>query len=87
MAPGSYLAECYWPDVADADIAALEARIVASLGDGVRYVGSLLIREDEVVLFQFEGPADEIRAAAERARVPFERLLEATVANQRSPDG
>ena len=79
-APGSFVAECYWPDVVEDDVRDLDARIVAALADGVRYVGSLLIREDEVVLCQFEGAADAVRAVAERARVPFERLLETTVA-------
>jgi hypothetical protein len=39
----------------------------------------VLIREDEVVLCHFEGTADAIRRVAERAQVPYERLLAATV--------
>ena len=35
--------------------------------------------EDEVVLCHFEGTADAIRRVAEQARVPYERLLAATV--------
>ena len=42
----------------------------ASLADDVRYLGSVLIREDEVVLCHFEGTADAIRRVAERASVP-----------------
>ncbi len=87
--PASYVAECFWPDVAEEDVRALDARIVAALAGDVRYLGSLLIREDEVVLCQFEGAVDAVRAVAERADVPFERLLETTVAKpeeQRSPD-
>lgn len=83
------MAECYWPDVVEEDVRALDARILAALADGVRYVGSLLIREDEVVLCQFEGSADAVRAVAQRAGVPFERLLATTVARpheQRSHD-
>jgi hypothetical protein len=75
----SFVAECYWPDVREEDVRALDRRIVASLADDVRYLGSVLIAEDEVVLCQFEGSADAIRRVAERARVPFERLLTATV--------
>lgn len=88
-ASGSFVAECFWPDVVEDDVRALETRIAAALVDGVRYLGSLLIREDEVVLCQFEGSAQAVRAVAERARVPFERLLETTIAipeEQRSPD-
>ena len=43
----------------------------------VRYLGSILLREDEVVLCQFDGTAETVRAVAERAQVPFERILHA----------
>jgi hypothetical protein len=77
----SYVAECFWPDVAESDLEALDTRVrdvTASLRDDekVRYLGALLLREDEVVLCQFEGEADAIRAVAERAQIPFERILE-----------
>jgi hypothetical protein len=72
----SFVAECYWPDVREEDVRALDQRIAASLDDDVRYLGSVLIREDEVVLCHFEGTADAIRRVAEQARVPYERLLE-----------
>jgi len=75
----SFVAECYWPDVREEDVRALDQRIAASLADDVRYLGSVLIREDEVVLCQFEGTAAAIRRVAELARVPYERLLAATV--------
>lgn len=75
----SFVAECFWPDVGEDDVRALDARIVQELTDGVRYIGSLLIHEDEVVLCQFEGPGDAVHAVAVRARVPFERLLETAV--------
>jgi hypothetical protein len=77
--PASFVAECYWPDVCEEDVRRLEQRIAASLADGVRYLGSVLIREDEVVLCHFEGAADAIRRVAERAQVPYERLLATTV--------
>ena len=75
----SFVAECYWPDVREEEVRALDRRIAASLCDDVRYLGSVLIREDEVVLCHFEGTADAIRRVAERARMPFERLLATTV--------
>ncbi len=76
----SFVAECYWPDVDDAELATLDRRIdgvIAELGPdrAVRYLGSILLREDEVVLCQFEGPADSVRDVAELAEVPFERIL------------
>ena len=75
----SFVAECYWPDVREENVRALDRRIAAALDDGVRYLGSVLIREDEVILCHFEGTADAIRRVAEQARVPYERLLATTV--------
>ena len=75
----SYIAECYWPDVREEEVRTLDRRIAASLADDVRYLGSVLIREDEVVLCHFEGSADAIRRVAARAGVRYERLLAATV--------
>jgi len=75
----NFVAECYWPDVREEDVRKLDRRIASSLADDVRYLGSVLIRDDEVVLCHFEGTADAIRRVAQRARVPYERLLAATV--------
>lgn len=83
-----FVAECLWPDVGTADLDALDRRIAAATAElnrlrrPVRYLGWLLLREDEVVFCQFEGTADSVREAAERARVPFDRIL-ATSSSQR----
>jgi hypothetical protein len=79
---GEYLAECFLPDVQEADLRALDARAEASAvalaatGRRVRYLGSLLLREDEVVLCLFAGTRDAVDEAARRADVPFERIVE-----------
>lgn len=80
--PSSFVAECFWPDVHEEDVRRLDERICACIarGTGVRYLGSILIREDEVVLCQFEGPAGAVREVAQQAQVPFERLLRISVA-------
>lgn len=75
----SFVAECYLPDVREEEVRALDRRIAASLDGDVRYLGSVLIREDEVVLFHFEGSSDAVRRVAARAHVPYERLLATTV--------
>lgn len=78
-----YVAECYWPGVQDSDLRALDERAAASVaalsrdGDAVRYLGSLLMREDEVVLCRFAGPYEIVQRAAQQAAIPFERILEA----------
>lgn len=77
-----YLAECFWPGVRDADLTTLDERANASAaemsadGEVVRYLGSLLMRDDEVVLCRFEGSEPAVRRVAERASIPFERILE-----------
>lgn len=77
---GSFVAECFWPGIGEADLAALERRIQRVIaesvtGRAVRYLGSILLRQDEVVLCQLEGPADAVREVAVRAEIPFERIL------------
>ena len=77
-----YLAECFWPGVQVSDLRALDERIVqataelAHAGEEVRYLGSMLMRSDEVVLCLFSGSEAAVRSVAERAAVPFERILE-----------
>jgi hypothetical protein len=77
-----FIAECFWVGVKRKDISALDRRIdgcvvaMAHDGESVRYLGSMLMPEDEVVLCFFEGSAATVRQAAERAKIPFERILE-----------
>jgi hypothetical protein len=80
----SFVAECFWTGVSGDDLHALDERAQRSVagmareGEQVRYLGWLLVREDEVVLCFFEGSATNVRRAAERAEIPFERILETT---------
>ncbi|HYM95976.1 MAG TPA: nickel-binding protein [Candidatus Sulfotelmatobacter sp.] len=82
--PTSFVAECFWTGVTDGDLGALDERvesIVAEMnrrGENVRYLGSMLMREDEVVMCFFEGTAENVRQAADSAQVPYERILETT---------
>jgi len=78
----SFVAECFWPDVGESDLEALDRRVQQAAAQPspagpARYLGSILLREDEVVLCQFEGTAESVRELAERARIPFERILTA----------
>lgn len=83
-ATSEYVAECLWPDVHESDLEALdrratdESRRFAASGQIVSYLGSLLMREDEVVLCLFRGEREAVRQAAVAAEIPFERILEAT---------
>jgi Protein of unknown function (DUF4242) len=79
---GEYLAECFWPGVRERELRELDERAraasaeVCGTGQPVRYLGSLLMRADEVVLCLFEGSPQAVREAAERAKVPFDRIVE-----------
>jgi hypothetical protein len=77
---GGFVAECFWPDVHERDVRAVDARIAACIAgrEHVRYLGSILLREDEVVLCQFEGTEAAVRDVVACAEVPFERLLAST---------
>lgn len=78
----SFIAECFWPGVTEAEVAALDRRAATSArqlddaAEPVRYLGSILMRDDEVLLCQFEGAAAAVRRAAELAEIPFERIVE-----------
>ncbi len=82
--PSEFLAECFWPGVRERDLRALDRRVEAATaeirlgGERVRYLGSILLRQDEVVLCQFEGEQEAVREIADRARIPFARILEAS---------
>ncbi|MEA2199148.1 MAG: hypothetical protein QOJ25_3199 [Solirubrobacteraceae bacterium] len=77
-----FIAECLWPGVRESDLRTLDERAsssataLAAHGAAVTYIGSILMREDEVVLCLFEGELDAVRAASETAEIPFERILE-----------
>jgi hypothetical protein len=71
-----FVVECFWPDVSEADVEALDRRVVqAARALSVHYLGSILLRDDEVVLCRFEGTAANVREVAARAEIPFERIL------------
>jgi hypothetical protein len=79
-----YLAECLWPGVSDALVAAASARARASAAASrgspgeVSYLGFTLMPADEVVFFAFRASSLEaVQAVAERAEIPFARIVEA----------
>lgn len=79
-----YVVECFWPGVSIADVDEHDRRIreVVSRsrrrGIPVRYLGSLLVPADEVVLFEFlAGSADAVVEACVRAGIPYQRVVSA----------
>jgi hypothetical protein len=82
MATVAYVAECFWAGLQEDDLHEVDRRIEASVvtvvGDGVpvRYLGWLLVLDDEVVLVLFEGPRGTVQRVAEHAGLPFGRILQ-----------
>ena len=75
----NYLVESY---LADSPAAVEQARQralrTAELGQGVRYVRTTFLPEDETVLHVFEAPsAEALTRAGMLAELPFERIVEA----------
>jgi hypothetical protein len=79
----SFIVECFVPgvDAAAVTVASQRAAEVAAglraEGRQVHYEGALLIPGDEVVFHRFRATSMAVvRTAAERASLPFERVLE-----------
>ena len=54
------------------------ARRAAELGDGVRYLRTTFLPEDETILHLFEAPsAETLDRVGRLAQLPFERIVEA----------
>lgn len=81
-----YVAECYWAGVQERDLRDLDRRVDGSIAampgspGPVRYLGRVGVLDDEVVLLLLEGPSGAVRSMAERAGIPFERLLQVSLA-------
>ena len=76
-----YVAECFWIGVTEDDLRLVDRRASAvdAIKRGrVRYLGSVLVCEDEVVLCFFEGAEASVRRVALAAAIPFDRILETT---------
>jgi hypothetical protein len=75
---GGFIVERYWPGVTEADVQQAAAALRAAAGTGVRYLGSILMPGDEVVLFRFDAlGASQVAASAERAGLRCDRLVPA----------
>jgi uncharacterized membrane protein len=73
-----FVAECFWTGVTEADLARLDIQARKSTEQGdVRYLGSMLMPEDDVVFCFFDGASHEaVARVATRAQIPFERIVE-----------
>jgi hypothetical protein len=88
------MAECMWSGVTQSELVEADARASASAAataggsEPVRYLGSMLVPDDEVVFFFFAGPSSAaVEQVAQRAGIPFERVLESVRISDGSPAG
>lgn len=76
-----YVAKCYWPGVNETEFEAIAARATENSSRhaprGAKYLGSLLFRDDELVLCIFQAPSPSaVKRASERAGIPCERVMD-----------
>src|SRR5919199_4481830 len=78
----TYIVECFWPDVHAEQVeragerAKKSAERLSGEGTAVEYTGSILVPEDEIVFYLFEGPsAEAVREVCRRAEITPERVV------------
>jgi hypothetical protein len=73
---GGFIVERNWPGVTEADVTAMATALRRSQTVDVTYLGGILIRDDEVVLFRFEAvSALHVEAAGGRAGLRCDRVV------------
>jgi Protein of unknown function (DUF4242) len=71
----TYLAECFWPGVTEAKLAAAAERVADDRSVTCQQL--IFIPADEIVLCLFQAPSEAaINEAARRAGLPSERIVE-----------
>jgi hypothetical protein len=88
-----YLVECFWPGLTRETVLAADSRVRSRVtqlceeGSHLRYLGSLLLSQDEVVFFQFQASSPEqVSLASTEAGISFERVVE-SVRVESAPSG
>jgi hypothetical protein len=76
-----HAAKCYWPGVNETEFEAIAARATENSSrdarHGVKYLGSRLFRDDELVLCVFEASSPlAVKRASDRAGIPCERVMD-----------
>jgi hypothetical protein len=74
-----FLVERYWPGVTLDDVGLLNTRLHEVSDSNAVFVGSILVSEDEVVLFEFRAAdVDAVVAVSGRAGLRCDRVVPAT---------
>ena len=83
---GGFIVERYWPGVTEADLRLTSAALRAADGADIRYLGSILMPGDEVVLFRFEAvSAGQVGASSEQAGLRCDRVVPAVFLDEQEP--
>jgi hypothetical protein len=73
---GGFIVERYWPGVTEADVRLAAAALRSASGADIRYLGSILMPGDEVVLFRFDAvSAERLVASGEQAGLRCDRVV------------
>jgi hypothetical protein len=79
----TYLVECFWPGVTEAEHADAAGRAEAvarelrSGGRAIDFLDTLLVPGDETAFFRFASSSrEQVELASTRARLPFDRVIE-----------
>ena len=81
---GGFIVERYWPGVTEADVRLAAAALRAAGGPDIRYLGSILMPGDEVVLFRFDAvSARRVAASGEQAGLRCDRVISAVFLDAR----
>jgi hypothetical protein len=79
----NYMVECFWPDVRRETVDEASRRIRESAADLTRagtevaLTGAILVPDDDVVFYLFNGSADAVRQACQRGEIDFARVVHA----------
>jgi hypothetical protein len=76
-----YAAKCYWPGVSQSELEQVATRALKAdsqpTRSDVKYRGSLLFGDDDLVLCLFEGPSHAaVKRATEHVGIPCERIMQ-----------
>jgi Nickel responsive protein SCO4226-like len=78
-----YAAKCYWPGVTEDELeraarsAVREAESISGAAGPVAYLGSILFRDDDLVLCLFEAASGvAVKHTSERAGIPCDRVMD-----------
>jgi hypothetical protein len=85
---GGFIVERYWPGVTEVDVRVAAAALRAAAGTDIRYLGSIVMPGDEVVLFRFDAVSvHRVTACGEQAGLRCDRVVPAVFLDEQDPCG